>query len=1045
MAFKFQRENSLAEHYVPKPITVVQNDRGIAPMSIDAIIVNNDHIQSHSSRQSVGSIAITSTFTAEPVEDALAFWMDELGLPASIKFAPYNQVFQQLLDPASLLATNQHGVNVVTVRIEDWQRFHRTADSRKDLEASLTQNARDLINAARAAVARSSTPLIVALCPNSPSVLAGLETCKLFARIEQIITSSLDHVPNLHLICADEFSKYPVGPAHDLERDQLGHIPYTSLFYTALGTILARKIHALASLPYKVIVLDCDNTIWNGIVGEDGVEGIGISAVWKQVQQYMVELSEKGFLVCLCSKNEEADVFDVFNKREDMVLKREHLVSWRINWRPKSENIRSLAQELKLGLDSFIFLDDNPVECAEVRSACPEILTLQMPKEKAVVQFLDHVWPFDRLKITSEDQQRTVMYKQEMERVRFQTQTLTIDQFLEGLNLQVKISQPASSQFSRLAQLTQRTNQFNFTTVRRTEADIQRILTAGLECRVVEVSDRFGDYGLVGAMIFCTAGNVLEVDTFLLSCRVLNRGIEHRMLNELGNIALERNLLTVLATVITTKKNQPAYDFLERVAASFSEKTETGNRYSIPAAIAKAAVFCHVSINLEAESQPESHSKSLTLATQAGLSQRFERIATELHSAEQVLSEMRVRSKRRSRPKLSHAYGAPQTEIEHMLADLWGNLLQLESVGIRDDFFELGGTSLQAVDLFAQIERQIGQRLPLTALIKAPTIEQLAQLLTSVGSRDSVVLIRDGDGKPPLFLVHDGDGETMLYRNLAILLKKDHAVYGLQPFSRQKVPLAQTRISEMAAYHISRIRAIQPHGPYLVGGMCAGGVIAYEIARQLQSHGEVIAMVALLDAADVAASIKTWRFARQRIQSFSTVFQDHESAVPFYHSTLITVTRILRKAKNLVTYLVGRNLNMLRDEIRMRLFRFYLDRGFQLPRALEYIPVRTVYLFAEKNYQPESLFHGDLALFRATCGKANDEPYVERYADPLLGWSARTSGKVHVWDVPGGHSSMLQEPNVRTLATYMQAYLDQMQASKQKESLERLLPVMAKN
>ena len=176
------------------------------------------------------------------------------------------------------------------------------------------------------------------------------------------------------------------------------------------------------SPPYKVIVLDCDNTLWKGVVGEEGVAGIAIPPAWRQLQQFMVELSGKGFLLCLCSKNAESDVLDVFEQRRDMILKRDHLVSWRINWQPKSENIRSLAQELNLGLDSFIFLDDNPVECAEVRAGCPEVLTLRLPIEGDMVGFLERVWAFDRLNVTSEDQQRTAMYKQEIERGRFQKQ-----------------------------------------------------------------------------------------------------------------------------------------------------------------------------------------------------------------------------------------------------------------------------------------------------------------------------------------------------------------------------------------------------------------------------------------------------------------------------------------------------------------------------------------------------------------------------------------------------------------------------------------------
>ena len=137
---------------------------------------------------------------------------------------------------------------------------------------------------------------------------------EVYAEIEEQIAAALDQIPNLYLIRSDDFRNYPVGDAYDLQRDQLGHIPYTPLFYTALGTILARKIHVLTSPPFKVIVLDCDNTIWKGVVGEDGIEGIAIPPVWKQLQRYMVELSGKGFLLCLCSKNDESDVLEVFDK-----------------------------------------------------------------------------------------------------------------------------------------------------------------------------------------------------------------------------------------------------------------------------------------------------------------------------------------------------------------------------------------------------------------------------------------------------------------------------------------------------------------------------------------------------------------------------------------------------------------------------------------------------------------------------------------------------------------------------------------------------------
>ena len=255
-------------------------------------------------------------------------------------------------------------------------------------------------------------------------------------------------------------------------------------------------------------------------------------------------------------------------------------------------------------------------------------------------------------------------------------------------------------------------------------------------------------------------------------------------------------------------------------------------------------------------------------------------------------------------------------------------------------------------------------------------------------ARDSLVLIREGEGRPPVFLVHDGDGETMLYRNLAMRMAPGHAVYGLSPYSLEGVPMAQTRIADMAAYQVGKVRSVQPRGPYLLAGMCAGGVIAYEMARQLQAQGERVALVGLLDAADPAAAPKTWRVAGQRLQRFGGVFREAGPASPVRRALSI-LGKVLKKARNLAVYTAGERLGWARDEVRMRLFRAWLDRGRRPPRALGKISVRTAYLFAERDYRPDGRFDGELVLFRATAGIGPDEPYIERYDDPLLGWGRR--------------------------------------------------------
>jgi FkbH-like protein len=970
---------------------------------------------------------LAASFTAEPILDPLAFWLRELGLDAAVEFAPYNQIFQELLNPGSLLSQNREGVNVLLLRLEDWLKFSRDAEDPERARALLERNARDLIDALRDATARSSTPHLLVFCPSSPATLAEPWRRSLLESLEQQIAAELRDVAGVGVIVAADFAAYPVADAHDARRDALGHIPYTPLFFAALGTLLARRIHGLNSHPYKVIVLDCDNTIWQGVVGEEGPHGVVISPACRRLQEFVVQQAARGFLVCLCSKNEERDVLEVLECRTEMPLKREHLVSWRINWEPKSGNLRALARELNLGLDSFVFIDDNPVECAEVRANCPEVLTLQLPAADEVEPFLRHLWVFDRLKVTSEDRQRTEMYRQNVERARFQQQASNFQEFLAGLQVNVRIEEPSSEQVPRVAQLTQRTNQFNFTTIRRTEGEIQQLAQAGRECRAVEVSDRFGDYGLVGVVIFGQAAESLEVDTFLLSCRVLGRGVEHQMLNALGRIARQRGLSSVTARVIPTKKNLPARQFLEGVAGEFRREVDGAIEYRLPVEAALAAAPGAVEALDDAAEAPAPDRPPPVAGAAPRLLALYERIATGSLGPEQVLLRLRAQEgQRRARPALGHPPSPPGTQAEEQLVALWCDLLRLEAVGIHDNYFDLGGTSLLAVDLFSRIQDRLGVRLPLTALVEAPTIAQLASLMEGGQARDSLVLIRAGGDQPAVFLVHDGDGETMLYRNLALRLDPDHPVYGLQPYSQPGCPMLHTRIEEMAAYHIEKMRSVQPHGPYLIGGMCAGGVIAFEIARQLQARGEEAAMVALIDAADVGAEPIPWQFAGQRLQSFSSVLNhspgDRSGAL---RRAVAIVRKAGGKALNLSRYLARKAAGDLQANLKLRLFRFCLDRGLSPPGLAREISVRRVYLFAEKDYRPSGVFDGELTLFRAMEGEGADEPYIKRYRDPLFGWGRRATRGVRVYDVPGGHSSMLQEPNVEILAGHLQATVNE--------------------
>src|SRR5690348_9682755 len=288
------------------------------------------------------AVAISATFTAEAVEQTLAFWLRKLGYEWQVRFAPYNQVFQQLLDPSGLFARNRDGLNVALVRFEDWARF-RDVISIADLE----ENVRHLESALRSAAASASSPTLVCLCPASPGFLCDPERRAFVARSEDFLRTVSRNLSTVRVVTGAELDHlYPVPDYYDRHADELGHVPYTPDLFAALGTMIARQLHAARMRPYKVIVLDCDDTLWERVCGEDGPQGVHLAAGRRNLQEFMLAERDAGMLLCLASKNNPEDVEETFRAHPEMPLRLDHFVGTRLNWEPKSANLRSLAEEL---------------------------------------------------------------------------------------------------------------------------------------------------------------------------------------------------------------------------------------------------------------------------------------------------------------------------------------------------------------------------------------------------------------------------------------------------------------------------------------------------------------------------------------------------------------------------------------------------------------------------------------------------------------------------------------------------------------------------
>ncbi|MBI4206778.1 MAG: FkbM family methyltransferase [Betaproteobacteria bacterium] len=598
----------------------------------------------------------------------------------------------------------------------------------------LQRNVRDFCTALAAFMKQATAPLILCVCPTTPSVDADADLKAALSDAERILLAEAGALPNVRAIgSALPLQRYPVRDYYDPHSHRLGRIPYSTECYAAIGTALFRTLFSLRRKPFKVIVLDCDNTLWKGVCGEDGALGVEVSAAYRKLQEFMIGQMNAGMLLCLCSKNNEDDVLEVFDQRSDMVLKREHLVSWRINWNSKSDNVKSLAAELGLGLDSFIFIDDNPVDCADVRINCPGVLALQLPRDsESFPAFLDHVWAFDHSDATEEDRKRTRMYQENAQRQRFREKNCSLKAFIEELELRIDIAEAAEDQLGRVSQLTFRTNQFNFTTVRRSEKEIGDFLkrehTTGL---AVCVADRFGDYGLVGVVLYETRADRYRVDTFLLSCRVLGKGVEHAILSQLGQRALRENKRYVELAYRRTEKNAPVREFIKSIGEQ--DLDETAGSWIVAAERAAGVEYAPDEAarggggEAPAAAEPDTRPHVSRFGA-AALSERLQTLAERLCTIEGLTRAIEEWRLEKELP------GAGQdvvsgTALETALLNIWRTILGRPRIGLNDNFFEAGGTSLRAVQLIATIKKELKQTLSIVSLFECPTVRLLAAKL----------------------------------------------------------------------------------------------------------------------------------------------------------------------------------------------------------------------------------------------------------------------------------------------------------------------------
>ncbi len=503
---------------------------------------------------------ILSSFNSDYLRNPLQFLIDQFIENEKIEIN-YGNIVTSLLE---LKRERENQVVTILFRLIDL--INCTEESIDLLQ--LKKNLQLVIDTIDSVKNQLATRFVVILCPSLENKLPNLQF------LEEYFNKEM-HKKAIELIKVAEIQSYYSLLSIENKIGKETHIPYTPSFYIALSCFLARKLHNLITKPYKVIVVDCDDTLWQGVVGDIGAENVSFMEHHRLLQAFLIEKNKDGILICLCSKNDQKNVIDVFKKRSnDMLLTLENVSKFKINWQLKSENISQLAQDLNLGLDSFIFIDDSPFELEEVRHNLPEILCIQAPKNREEFFAIKDNWVFDSNIITEEDKNKTKLYREEESRQDYLSTFNNYIQFLQAINLSISINEVKENQeeiIKRISILSGKTNQFNLFPLPKDIADIKNTLKNNNVIFYVKAHDDFGDYGLI-AVAFCQIkNNLLQVDSFFVSCRAFKKGIEYHLIKHIAQYAVSQSIEKINLSFKQTEKNTAAQGFITLLLQKFND------------------------------------------------------------------------------------------------------------------------------------------------------------------------------------------------------------------------------------------------------------------------------------------------------------------------------------------------------------------------------------------------------------------------------------------------------------------------------------------
>ncbi|MDO9520173.1 MAG: amino acid adenylation domain-containing protein [Pseudohongiella sp.] len=671
--------------------------------------------------------SVSANFTADSMVGLLQYHEYISGNSGAVTLLPYDQSVQELINPNSRLRHLQPQHHVVLWRpVTDEQgRIMESAAS-----AQLTELA-------------AALAVYVRACPRSHLyfVPCPWPDCNwpVYREFMAYVSGELAGVHNADVLGLEDLADtYALAEPCFPPALVFGDIPYTEAFFAALANRLVRQRDLQIRRPVKVYVVDADDTLWGGIVGEEGVHGIRLDPVHMRLQQQLLAARAAGALICLATKNNEDDVRAVFEQR-DMPLRWSHLTRVCASWGPKSDSILTLAEDLSLGLDSFVFIDDSPLECEQVLAACPGVLAIQLPPAQDRDAFLAHLWLLDARAATREDAARAQMYAEELQRASAKKATASYEEFLLSLDIHVDMRKLTQDDLARTAQLSQRTNQFNTTGIRYQEAELTSLLEdADTDIRCISVTDKYGDYGLTGSVFIRRGPQAWTVFGLMLSCRVLGRGVEHSILRALAQEAAISGVDELRVDFVRLARNAPALQFLQSITATSSAGQPGAAAWQFCLPVAESSRWLP---GTDDSGSDVSHAESTTRAEEtqpvavdtvhlsARTSRYYHHLAGTLNCGTAILQQLQhqgVIQKTGTGAGNAAQKTRPGTPTELTLAGFFTELLGQAEIFREDTFHDLGGHSLKAMMLFSRIAARYGLTLDFRDLQAHPSLAGLA-------------------------------------------------------------------------------------------------------------------------------------------------------------------------------------------------------------------------------------------------------------------------------------------------------------------------------